>query len=104
MLVGVGTSRNRTKKFKRIVHQHYRGLSDFFDTRGDYVMIERIPYGESFQSYKPLQEKLTRNGFTVWLITEPQPSGHAEVVYCRETNYTNGIEKLHLFSNLPARP
>ncbi len=105
MLVTVGESRSQLADFLGIVRKHYgQDIVDALDIRLPYAMIEKIPYGDSFRSYEPLLYDLNGNGFTVWLVTEPQSSGHAEVVYNHQNNRGDGIRKLQRFASMQHTP
>lgn len=53
-------------------------LSDDFETVGEYTMVTRIPHRIDLQKIKTGVESL---GFIVWLVIEPNKSGHHEIVY-----------------------
>ncbi len=103
MLVTVGESTGELHDFRQIISRHFGGeLNEFLDIRLPYVMIENIPY----QSKKrnpvfALQDELDLFGFTVWVITEPNPAGHTEVIYERRNKGRMGVKKLGKFPELP---
>lgn len=53
-------------------------LSDYFEAVGEYTMVARIPHRIDPYTIKTRVESL---GFIVWLVIEPNKSGHHEIVY-----------------------
>lgn len=102
ILVTVGESKIDFLVFKELLNKHYPDshLPDFLDVRLPYVMIEKIPYGSQYQE---LVDDLNKNGYTVWVVTEPKGRGIHEVIFYHKTNHTDGIKKLQKFDSRPQR-